>query len=70
MIQMIANNCDSFDAYSSMTTRVMLKEFEECIDDVMMILNEFMGVHQTLVGGFEDFRESRPDKTTSPNAIN
>lgn len=53
---MISNNCESFDSYSSMTTRVMLREFEECIDDVVMILNEFIGVHQSLEK-FEDFRK-------------
>ena len=56
---MISNNCESFDSYSSMTTRVMLREFEECIDDVVMILNEFIGVHQSLEK-FEDFRKLLP----------
>lgn len=54
MILQIGNNCDSFDSYSSMTSRVMLKEFEECIDDLVLILNEFVAVNQTLAR-FEDF---------------
>lgn len=56
MILLVSNNCDSFDSYSSMTSRVMLKEFEECIDDVMTLLNEFIGVHQSLTR-FQDFGE-------------
>lgn len=56
MMQMIGNKCDTFDSYASMTTRVMLKELEECIDDVMTLLNEFIGAHQSLAR-FQDFRK-------------
>lgn len=56
MIVLVRNNCDSFDAYSSMTSRVMLKEFEDCIDDVMTILNDFIGCYKTLAR-FEEYRK-------------
>lgn len=57
MILLIGNNCDTFDSYSSMTTRVMLKEFEECIDGVMVLLNDFIRDHK-FIQRFEDFRKS------------
>lgn len=57
MVLLIGNNCNSFDAYSSTTSRVMLKEMDDSIDDLMSILNEYVAVHQ-LLGRFEDFRKS------------
>lgn len=62
MVLLIGNNCNSFDAYSSTTSRVMLKELEESIDDLMMILNEYVAVHQ-LLKRLDDFRESSVNAT-------
>lgn len=58
MILLIGNNCESLDAYSSMTWRVMLKELDETIDDVTVLLNEFIRSSQSLAR-FEEFRKSQ-----------
>lgn len=56
MILLVGNNWPTFDAYSSLTARMMMKELEGCIDDVMVILNEFVRDHRFLER-FEDFRK-------------
>lgn len=46
--------CSSIDAYSAMQSRVMLKEFEECIDQFMVHLKEFIEVHK-FIAQFQQF---------------
>lgn len=58
MILTINNNCHTFDAYSSMTWRLMLKELDECIDDIMTVVNEFIGEYRRGLAQFEEFRKS------------